>query len=173
MSMRLGLVLAAAVLCVYGGLALSVNFPKAAYGFQSDEATYYMMGLSLVHDGDLTYRKADLIRVWREFPAGPAGVFLKKGRTLSGNPDPDPNRLFYAKSFIYPVFAAPFIALFGTNGFLVLNAVLIALVVLCSYLFLHARSGPWSSAILAAAFVFGSVVPVYFVWIMPEVFNFS
>jgi hypothetical protein len=173
MSTRPGLVLAALVLCVYGALALTVNFPKAAYGFQSDEATYYMMGLSLVHDWDLTYRKGDLVRVWREFPAGPAGVFLKKGKTLSGKPDPDQTRLFYAKSFIYPLVAAPLIALFGTNGFLVLNAILLALVVLCGYLFLHARSGAWPSAILASAFVMASVVPVYFVWIMPEVFNFS
>ena len=35
------------VLCVYGGLALTVDFPRAAIGIQSDEATYYMMGHSL------------------------------------------------------------------------------------------------------------------------------
>jgi hypothetical protein len=46
-------------------------------------------------------------------------------------------------------------------------------VLLCGYLFLHARSRPWPSAILAAGFVMASVVPVYFVQIMPEVFNFS
>src|SRR5262249_22567990 len=50
---------------------------------------------------------------------------------------------------------------------------LLATVLVCGYLFLHARAGPWPSAILAAAFVMASVVPVYFVWIMPEVFNFS
>jgi len=173
MSVRPGLVLAAIFLCVYGALALTVNFPKTAFGFQSDEATYYMMGLSLVHDGDLAYRKEDLVRVWREFPAGPAGVFLKRGRTLSGAPDPDQNRLFYAKSFMYPLVATPFVALFGTNGFLVVNALLLAFVVFCSYLFLHARSGAWPSGILATAFVMASVVPVYLLWIMPEVFNFS
>jgi hypothetical protein len=172
-TLRPGLILAAVFLCVYGTLALTVNFPRAAYGFQSDEATYYMMGLSLVHDGDLAYRKEDLVRVWREFPSGPAGVFLKKGKTLGGGPDPDVSRLFYAKSFIYPLCAAPLIAVFGTNGFLLLNALLLASVVVCSYLFLHARSGPWPSSILAGAFVMASVVPVYFVWIMPEVFNFS
>ena len=40
-------------LCVYGALALTVDFPRAAYGIQSDEATYYMMGHSLAEDGDL------------------------------------------------------------------------------------------------------------------------
>ena len=173
MTLRPGLILATVFLTLYGALALTVDFPRARYGLQSDEATYYMIGMSLVHDGDITYRKEDLVRVWQEFPAGPAGVFLKKGRTVGGAPDPDQGRYFYGKSFIYPLFAAPFVLLFGTNGFLVLNAIVLSLVLLCGYLFLHARSGPWPSAILAAAFVIASVVPVYFVQIMPEVFNLS
>jgi len=172
-TLRPGLVLAGIFLCIYGALGLAVDFPRAAYGFHSDEATYYMMGHSLVEDFDLAYRRDDLVRVWKEFPAGPTGVFLKHGRTLSGKPDPDPKRMFYGKSFIYPLFAAPFILLFGTKGFLVLHACLLALVLLCGYLFLHARSGAWPSAILAAGFVMASVMPVYFVWIMPELFNFS
>ena len=63
--------------------------------------------------------------------------------------------------------------MFGTNGFLVLHASAVALVLLCGYLFLHARSGAVVSALLAAGFLMASVVPVYFVWMMPEVFNFS
>jgi hypothetical protein len=166
-QVRPGLIAAAVFLCVYGTLALTVDFPRAALGFKSDEATYYMMAYSLAEDGDLTYTKDDLVRVWREFPTGPAGAFLQKGKTLGGAVDPNPNRLYYGKSFIYPLFAAPFVKVFGTNGFLVLHAVLLSFVILCGYLFLHARSGPLVSAVMA------SVVPVYFVWLMPEVFNFS
>lgn len=173
MSVRPGVVLALVFLCVYGTCALSVDLPRATYGFKSDEATYYMMGLSLVHDRDLTYRKEDLVRVWREFPAGPAGVFLKRGKRLDGSPDPVRARLYYGKSFIYPLFAAPFIAIAGTNGFLLLNAVSLALVILCGYLFLHARAPAWPSAILSAGFVMASIVPIYFAQMMPEVFNFS
>ena len=132
-----------------------------------------MMAYSLIEDGDLTYTKADLVRVWREFPGGPQGLFLKKGRTVTGAPDPNPTRLYYGKSFIYPVCAAPFVKVFGTNGFLVLHALLLSIVILCGYLFLHARSGPLVSVVLATGFVMASVVPVYFVWLMPEVFNFS
>ena len=168
-----GLIAAAVFLCVYGTLALAVDFPRAALGFKSDEATYYMMAYSLTEDADLAYTKADLARVWREFPSGPSGVFLKKGRTLQGAPDPNPNRLYYGKSFVYPLFAAPFVKIFGTNGFLVLHALLLAAVILCGYLFLHARSSPLVAVILASGFVMASVVPVYFVWLMPEVFNFS
>ena len=173
MSLRPGLILAAVFLCVYGTFAVTVDVPKATYGFKSDEATYYMIGLSLVHDWDVTYRREDLVRVWKEFPAGPAGVFLKRGTRLDGSPDPARSRMYYGKSFIYPLFAAPLIAIFGTNGFLLLNAIGLSLVLLCGYLFLHARSRAGPSAVLAAGFVMASVVPVYFVQIMPEVFNFS
>jgi hypothetical protein len=172
-TLRPGLILTGIFCCLYGTLALVVDFPRAAYGLHSDEATYYMMGHSLVQDFDLEYRRDDLVRVWKEFPSGPTGVFLKHGRTVSGKPDPDPKRMYFGKSFIYPLCAAPFILIFGTKGFLVLHACLLALVLLCGYLFLHARSSAWPSAILSAGFVMASVMPVYFVWIMPEVFNFS
>ena len=182
-----GILLATVLLCVYGGVALTVDFPRAAIGIQSDEATYYMMGHSLAEDGDLTYRRDDLVRVWREFPSGPTGLFLKKGRTIerfglmlkppffwtSTRADSDPNRYFFGKSFAYPLFAAPFVRLFGTNGFLVLNALLMAAAAFCGYQFLAARMRPAVAATLAGAFVMVSVVPVYYVWIAPELFNFT
>jgi hypothetical protein len=187
LDLRPGLLLVVALLGVYGGLALTVDFPKAAIGIQSDEATYYMMGYSLAEDGDLQYRREDLVRVWREFPGGPSGLFLKQGRDIleaggmlrppfvwtRTQPDPDQSRYYYGKSFIYPLAAAPFVRVFGTNGFLVLHALLLALVVWCSYLFLHARMSALLSAALAGGFVLASIVPVYFVWITPELFNFS
>jgi hypothetical protein len=186
-NLRPGVILVAAALAVYGGLALTVDFPRAAIGIQSDEATYYMMGHSLAEDGDLTYRREDLVRVWREFPSGPTGLFLKKGRdileagTMLRPPfiwvrtqtDPDQSRYFYGKSFAYPLFAAPFVRAFGTNGFLVLHAVLLALVVWCSYLFLLTRMNALLASAMTGAFIMASIVPVYFVWITPEFFNFS
>ncbi len=110
--------------CLYGGIALSVDFPRAAFGIQSDEATYYMMGHSLAEDGDLAYRREDLARVWREFPSGPVGRVPEEGDATSTSqatggapfvridrrPDPDAARLFYGKSYIYPLAAAPFVS---------------------------------------------------------------
>jgi hypothetical protein len=183
-DVRPGLVAAAVVFFIYGGLALSVDFPRAALGFQSDEATYYMMAHSLAADGDLEYRRADLVRVWREFPSGPSGVFLKPGRTVrarvnaafpfvhvSYGPDPDKQRLYYGKSFMYPLVVAPFVWLFGTNGFLVLHALLLAMAIAAGYLFLAARSSPTVALLLASAFVLASVAPGYLVWTTPELFN--
>lgn len=183
---RAGLLAALVVFSIYGGVALSVSVPSMG-GFKGDEATYYMMGHSLVSDGDLAYRREDLERVWKEYPSGPAGVFLKKGQrargahvsstppflVIDGRPDTDPGRLFYAKAFIYPALAAPFVWVLGTNGFLLFNALLLTAAFLAAYVYLSARSGVVTGLVLAGAFVFASVVPVYFAWITPELFNFS
>lgn len=183
---RLGVAATAAVGLVLLAWALTVDVPRSSRGFFSDAATYYSLGHSLAEDGDFEYRREDLVRVWEEFPSGPEGIFLKRGRTVdlglqasfpfirweSGD-DPDGERLYFGKSFIYPLFAAPFVALAGTNGFMVLHAVLLTLVFACAYAFLAAQGAPLAALLFAVAFVFISAAPVYVVWIMPEVFNLS
>lgn len=175
------------ILAIYGGLALSVDFKTAAVGIQSDEATYYLMAYSLADDGDLEYRREDLARGFREFESGPSGIFLKRGTDVTGFgltgrppfvafpgvPDPDTARLYFGKSYVYPLAAAPFVKLFGTNGFLIVNAVLLWVGFFAIYLFTSARSGPFVGVLWAGAFVFASVVPVYFAWTTPELFNWS
>jgi hypothetical protein len=181
-----GLLVALIVFCIYAGVALSVDFPTAAFGIQSDEATYYMMGHSLASDGDLVYRREDYGRVLREFPAGPSGLFLKIGRDLDvrmtgafpfidieSRPDPDTAQLYFGKSYIYPLAASPFVFLFGTNGFLVFHALLLGAMVLAAYLFLAARSPAPVALTLGAGFFMASVAPAYFVWITPELFNLA
>ena len=172
---------------IYGGLALTVDFPKAAYDIHSDEATYYLMGHSLAFDGDLEYRREDLARAFTEFPNGPNGIFLKRGVDVTsisptaappfvaihGDVEADASRLYFGKSFAYPLAAAPFVRLLGTNGFLAFNAILLVLSFGAAYTFLSARSSPVVSLLLASAFLFATVVPVYFVWIAPELFNFT
>ncbi len=169
-----GLVAALLVFCLYGGLGFSVDFSRAAFGFQSDEATYYLMTYSIVSDGDFAYKREDLVRTYREFPSGPNGIFLKRGRVLQVNvdgsapfvhvralPDPDTTELFYGKNYIYPLFSAPFVALFKTNGFLVFHALLLGLILLAGYLFLNARMPPLLALVLSAGFLMASVAPAY------------
>jgi hypothetical protein len=75
---------------------------------------------------------------------------------------------------MYPLAAAPFVFLFGTNGFLVLHALLIAFDLLVIYLFVHGTTrSNWVALPLSMAFLGTSVIPVYFVWLVPELFNFS
>jgi hypothetical protein len=177
-SVGLGLVLLA--------FATTIDFPKTAQGFKGDEATYYSLAHSLARDFDFTFERKDLIRVWEEFP-GPEGIFLKRGKTaeMRGSrifpyvrrvkrDDPVRTRLYYSKAFIYPLVAAPFVFFAGTNGFLILHALLLSLDLFVAYLFITARgSPPLAAAAYAVAFLLASVVPVYFVWITPELFNFS
>ena len=168
------------------GFALSVNFPTVAVGFQNDESTYYMLGHSLARDFDFAYERKDLARVWEEFPSGPEGVFLKRGKLVGldvsrtfpyvrwrTSPELRTDKLYYGKAYIYPLVAAPFVRVFGTNGFLVLHALLLTLAFCAAYAFLAARSGAWPAVVYAPAFFGGSAAPVYFVWITPELFNLA
>ena len=47
-----GLIATALMFSVYAGMAVAVDFSRAASGFHSDEATYYMMAHSIAADGD-------------------------------------------------------------------------------------------------------------------------
>jgi hypothetical protein len=177
-SIGLGLLLLA--------FATTIDYPKAAQGFKGDEATYYSLAHSLARDFDFTFERQDLVRVWEEFP-GPEGIFLKRGKRIEirgsrafpflrwvKRNDPVRTRLYYSKAYIYPLVAAPLVWIAGTNGFLILHALLLALDLWVIYLFLSARgSPPLSAAAYAAAFLLTSVVPVYLVWLTPELFNFS
>ena len=75
-------------------------------GFLSDESSYFSIIQSLAHDGDLEYTRRDIQRIRRHFYTGPLGLFLKKAEN---------GRLYFAKSFAYPLAAAPFFRLFGQN----------------------------------------------------------
>ncbi|MGD9903711.1 MAG: hypothetical protein AB7U83_09580 [Vicinamibacterales bacterium] len=181
---RLGAASTALLAAVLLGWALTANYPKLSYGFFSDASTYYGLGHSLADDGDFEFRREDLVRVWYEFPSGPEGIFLKRGADpdlrldgtapflhLDVRPDADPTRLYFAKAFLYPLFAAPFIAVVGTNGFLVLHVLVVLVTFLCAYAFLVTRSHPVAALLFAGTFVFVSVVPVYLVWLTPDLFN--
>jgi hypothetical protein len=181
-----GLLVSAAVGLVLLAIAFSVDFPNASVGFKGDEATYYLLGQSLARDHDFTYERKDLIRVWEEYHA-PEGIFLKRGKTITvavdgalpfvhwiKHDDPVATRLYFSKSYIYPLAASPFVWMFGTNGFLVFHALLLTLDVWLAYVWLVGRgSEKRAAAGFALVFLIASIVPVYFVWLTPEIFNFS
>ena len=165
------------------GFSLTVDYPDAAGAMWSDEATYYAMAHSLAFDGDLLYTRKDLERTYREFSEGPSGVFLKRGRagrlTMTTHfpflirDGEVTEEIYFAKSFLYSVAAAPFVRLFGTNGMLVLHALSVMAVLVCGFLFLSANSSPGASLGYTLTFFLASVVPAYFIWLTPEVFNLS
>jgi hypothetical protein len=178
---RAALAVIGAIGLVLAGFALTVDYPRAAGTFWSDGATYYAMAHSLASDFDIVYERQDLERVFREFPGGPSGIFLKRGRELDlaltsripflVSEGPLTSRLYYAKAFLYSLAAAPFVRLVGTNGLLLLHAILLTAVLLAGYFFLAASASRGSALALALTFFFASVVPAYFVWLTPELFN--
>jgi len=188
MSTKPGILASALVAILLLAFAVTVDFPKAnGGGFKGDESTYYVLAHSLARDLDFQFERKDLIRVWEEFP-GPQGIFLKRGKAIDvrgarefpfvrwvKREDPQrETRLFFSKSYIYPLAAAPFVFLLGTNGFLVFHAILIAVDLLVIYLFILAVTKSNRVALtLATAFLGFSAVPVYFVWLAPELFNVS
>jgi len=167
-------------------LARSADVPRSGYGVKSDEATYVAMALSVAYDGDLTYEKTDLERFAGLYHSGPNGIFLKRGKhvrvefggafpfaRLTKRDDTNPNRLYYGKAFIYPLLAAPLVRLYGLNGLLMFNVLLLAVAVICAYAFLAAESPPATAALFTSAFFGAAALPVYGVFLMPDVFNLA
>ena len=178
-------VLAAVLFVVAAIFALSVDVPRTGYGIKSDEATYVAMALSLAHDGNLSFERRDMERFAGLYHQGPEGIFLKRGaqlRVRSGStfpfvrlvtqPDPDPTRVYFAKAQIYPLFTAPFVRVFGLNGLLLFNVVLLGVIAVCGYLFLVAQhSSPTAAVAYTTAFLGAAALSVYGVFLMPEIFN--
>ncbi len=74
---------------------------------------------------------------------------------------------------MYSVLAAPFVRLLGLNGLLVFNVLLVALACMCGYLLLAQRTRPGPALAFTLAFVGATCVPVYVVFLTPEIFHFA
>ncbi len=179
-------VVGAVLFVIAAAVALSVDVPRTSYGLKSDESTYVAAALSAAYDGDLSFSRTDLERFAGLYHSGPDGIFLKRGKILrvrvrapfpyvhiQHRQDPDISRLFYGKALVYPLFVAPFIRLFGLNGILLSHVLLLGVSALAAYLFLAAQGPPLRALALATAFFGASVLPVYSVFLMPEIFNFT
>ena len=150
--------------------------------FFSDGATYYTMAWSLVGDFDLEYSASDLARVEREYPDGPSGIFLKRSfgglefdeaaPWLKRVPETD-KRIYFGKAMTYPVAAAPFVAVFGTRGFLILNALCLIVAWVCAFLELRRRAPDRVALLASATLILATVAPIYVVWTQPELMNLA
>ena len=168
-------------------VALTIDVPKSARGFKGDEATYYSLGHSLARDFDFTFERQDLIRVWEDFP-GPQGIFLKRGKTLrhaaaaplSVSPAGEGGRSGPEPAVLRQVVHLPA----GRRAVRVRSSGPMAswsftpccsrLDLFVAYTFLAGRGGSRPAALAyATVFLAASVVPVYYVWLTPELFNFS
>ena len=144
--------------------SLATELPRRQrWGFFSDESSYFSITQSLVYDYDIKYTKQDLQRIKKYFPTGPIGFQLKK--VADG-------QLYYAKSFAYPIFAAPFFRLFGVKGFLLFNGLMLFFTILMAYLLLKQYHPPKNSFTFGLVFILATVTPVYIWWLTADLFNF-
>jgi hypothetical protein len=156
----------ALVALLFFGHALTFDVRQNKTGYFSDEATYHAMAYSLAYDADIRYEQRDLERIFElEYTGGPTGIFLKR-EAQSG-------RIYYAKAFIYSLVAAPFVRLFGDNGFFVLHALLLAGLFAAGYAYLRRAMEPAVAALYTATYLMASVALLYYFWITPEWFNLS
>ncbi|MCI0471793.1 MAG: hypothetical protein L0Y73_09055 [Candidatus Aminicenantes bacterium] len=144
--------------------SLGTNIPNEhRRGFFSDESSYFSITQSLAYDLDIKYRKEDISRIEERFPAGPAGLYLKRGKD---------GEITFAKPFIYPIFAAPFFRLLDTNGILLFNGLMLFFSILMGFLLLRQHHPEKQSLLLILVFVFASVCWIYTWWLTSDLFNF-
>jgi hypothetical protein len=185
---RSGAAITAVILLVVAlSAAISVDVVRAGYKIKGDEATYVAMTLSMAYDRDLKYERRDLERFWGIYQTGPEGIFLKRGKNFRVRFRTQPpfvflyndaaesrtDRLFFGKAMIYSVAAAPFVWLFGMNGFYVFHVLLVFGAGVCGYLFLSARSPRTAALAFTVAFFAASVIPVHMVFLTSDFFNFA
>jgi len=173
-----------AIVLLLGAARLDVH--TIAGEHKGDEATFILMAFSLAKDGDLEYTKEDLDRAYGVLGRGPEGLFVKRSYDLDLNvhaqwppvsldrtPVPATESLSYAKSFLYGAVAAPFAAVAGLGGLLLLNVLLLGVTTACAIAFCRARCGPVGGALLGTASILATVIPVYVVWLTPELLNLT
>ena len=161
---RPAVVTLAALSCFLLAVPLTIGKPGQPPTLKADEPAYYLMALSLARDFDLRYLPADGDRLLEEFPfASTHNLILMTSDRWS--------TAHYGKPLAYPLFAAPFAALFGANGMVFLNMALFVAMVWLAAAFLARRTAPATAAAFACGLLLLSACSRYVFWLQPEVFN--
>lgn len=142
---------------------LAIGRPGLPTTLKSDEPAYYLMALSLAHDGDLSVGAEDLERAFEEFPYRPVNNLILMT-------DDGWRTVLYGKPYLYSLFAAPFAALAGANGMVFFNMALLVAMVWMGAVHLARYNAPGLAALFAAGFFLVSPAFAYVFWLHPEVF---
>jgi hypothetical protein len=160
-----------ALLAGLGILAVVGAWRMKIPSFFGDSATYHSMAWSLAEDLDLRYEARDLLRVRREMKSGPEGLFLKKTSGALGDQGDD--LLYFAKPYLYPLCAAPFVAVFRSKALYATNAAFLAAALALAYAACRRRRPPAASLTLTLAVVLGGLTPMFIAWPAPELLYFA
>jgi hypothetical protein len=162
-SVRLTLVAVSLFLLVF---PLALGKPGLPTHLKADEAAYYLMSLSLAHDGDLRLEVKDVNRLFQEFPYQPVNNLILMTRDGW-------HTVHYGKPYIYSLLAAPFAGLFGADGLLFFNMLLTVAMIWMGASYLARFNPDGLAALYSVGFVLLSAGFSYIFWIQPEVFNMA
>ncbi len=155
-----------ALLCLTVFLAvfpLAIGKPGLPASLKADEPAYYLMALSLAHDGDLRCETEDLERLFRDFP-------YDKANNVILATDDDWQTVFYGKPYAYSLFAAPFAGLFGADGLTSFNLLLLMAMAWMGRAYLARWNESGLATLYSAGFFLLSLGFAYAFWMHPEVF---
>jgi len=145
---------------------LTVGKPGLPTNLKADEPAYYLMALSIARDHDLRVEVRDIDRLFEEFPFGPT-------RNLILTSDDNWHTVHFGKPIAYSLLAAPFAALWGANGMVLLNMALFVAMVWMGAFYLRRYNDDGLAALAAAGFFLMSTAFAYVFWLQPEVFNMA
>lgn len=142
---------------------LCVGKPGLPLTFKADEPAYYLMALSLARDGDLEHDIVDQRRAINEFPLLPAQNAILMT-------DDGWRTLYYGKPYLYSLFAAPLTHLFGADGMMAFNMLLLMAMVWMGTSYLRTYNSEGLAALFAGGYFLISSAFAYVFWLHPEVF---
>lgn len=156
-----GLALGALALVLIGApLAFPVS--EIPGPLKGDEAAYYLLALSLWHDGDARCDEPELGRLFAEFPAGAETLWLLR---TDGGKAP-----YFGVPFLYALVVAPAVAVAGARGILVVNAALFAAMLGMGAAYLRRFNARGPAVLFAALFFVLSAAAPYVFWLQGEIF---
>jgi len=123
---------------------------------RGDEGTFVAMARSLVRDADLRFDERDLARAEATEPR-PSLILQRSGESVA-----------YSKPVLYPLWCAPFVALFGPWGMVVANIVALVAALALARAALAARFGATDGEWLLWTFAGAGVMPAFAGWRMTE-----
>jgi hypothetical protein len=145
---------------------LALGKPGLPTHLKADEAAYYLMALSLAHDGDLKLEVQDIDRLFQEFPYQPVNNLILM--THDGW-----HTVLYGKPYIYSLLAAPFAGPFGADGLFFLNMLLTVAMIWMGASYLRRFNDDGTAALYSTGFFLLSAGFSYIFWIQPEILNMA
>ena len=142
-------------------LPLAVHKPGLPPTLKADEPAYFLASLSLVHDFDLRFDEVDQRRLFESYP------YLSAHNVIVMTRD-GWQTLYFGKPYLAPLLAAPFVAVFGVDGAVVFNMVLLMAMLAMGFAWLRRSNGEWLAAFFVVGFFLVSSAWSYAFWIHPE-----